>query len=297
MFLPVTSSTGALRVAWDARPGSAFRVWVLLRDPVDLTPDDLHPQRLLPYLLRVPVPTAATSATVHVPVGRPLGICVVGRDERDAPQSFIPNKVADIALDVDPPPAAQRPPPDAAVPERPPNAEAPDTAFVLAQGSSHEAMAAMAARMAATGPSPSPAAPGPTGFGLRQQWYLARLEFDAGPPSSPRVVIQRPTFIGPAELAAWAETLPDDAKALPAGCDGLVDATTPEDAMAFFVVLQGPCPWRPIPLAPASPPFERIDAPYVLGDARGRLAAIEARNSAASPAFFDILTAARRGLP
>lgn len=294
MFLPVTSATGALKVTWGAAPGHNFRVWVLLRDPSALTPGDLHPQHLLPHLIRVPVEPGLTELVVHVPVGRPLGVCIVGRNPEDGPQSIIPTHCADVSLDIDPAPSPTLP--DAPRRTLESQAAPADTPFVLAPGSSHEAMVALAARIAATAPNPAPVLKGPTGFGLRQQWYLARLAFEPAPPLTPRVVIQRATFIGPLELNAWAETLPADAIALPAACDGLIDANTPEDGLAFFVVLQGPAPWRPILVSPASPPFESIAQPFALGDAKGRLAAIAQANAAPSPAFVDILTAAHRGL-
>jgi hypothetical protein len=106
-------------------------------------------------------------------------------------------------------------------------------------------------------------------FGTKQRWYLSRIGWNRS--TQDLVIVARPTFISMEDLALWEQAPPDEAVALPAGCDGLIDATSPEGTVTFYAVLEGPAPWRPLRLAPVPPPFDTVHAPFVLGDANGRL--------------------------
>ena len=107
------------------------------------------------------------------------------------------------------------------------------------------------------------------GFGARQRWTLTRFGFETS--DVPRALVLRPTFIDEATLASFQAALPADAVPVPIGADGLVDAVSDDDAMMFYALLEGPAPWRPVPLRPLSPPFEESLRPFVLGDAAARL--------------------------
>lgn len=107
------------------------------------------------------------------------------------------------------------------------------------------------------------------GFGARQRWTLTRFGFETS--DLPRALVLRPTFIDEATLASFQAALPADAVPVPIGADGLVDAVSDDDAMMFYALLEGPAPWRPVPLRPLSPPFEESLRPFVLGDAAARL--------------------------
>ncbi|MFO0748700.1 MAG: hypothetical protein U1F43_24010 [Myxococcota bacterium] len=110
------------------------------------------------------------------------------------------------------------------------------------------------------------------------------------------MVVIRRTFIGEHDLEAWAAAPPPDAHDLPAVCDGFVDALTPDDEMAFYAVLQGPAPWRPLPLTTIQPPFESCRNPCFIGDGRARLGPW-LRGAPPSGPQRELLEAALRGAP
>jgi hypothetical protein len=323
MFTPASTRTGALRVAWEAprEPVSDARLWLLLADPETLSPDALLPEHLLRDLIRLPVEAAAGACVVHAPVGRPLGLALVGRDQTDAPCTLPLARVSEVGL----PPlhgahvapaayvdvrdrggsdgvsgheaAAGRPRASQAGPR-----EVAGPLVVASRGAtspigSPPAVAELAARLLASAPRP----PAPTmagGFGLTQPWYLARLAFDAAPRTG-LCLIRRSTFISGGDVQRWKEGPPEDAVPLPEGCDGVVDGLAEEGRTTFYVVLAaGPSagpPWLPLPLSPVQPPFERCEAPLVLGAARARLEA--ALSHDAPRPLRELRDAALRGLP
>ncbi|MCC6623955.1 MAG: hypothetical protein IT385_22045 [Deltaproteobacteria bacterium] len=270
MFTPIESSTGALDVRWDDDPTVAtLEAWLLLVDPAGIDPDTLAREAFLRELIRVPIDARALRARVHVPVGRPLGLALVARDAAGLP-------LGPRAFTLDAPERSQ---PEA--------------------GSVASLERVVAERLAV----PAPRVLGPTGFGMRQRRTLNRLAFpvDAGP--APRVAIVRATFIHEEDVRAWAEGPPDDAVPLPPDADGLVDAATPDDVMAFYVVLEasgeGAGPWRPLVLTPVPPPFDATARPCVIGDGPARAAALRASAPDSGPAreLVDAALVALGGTP
>ncbi len=79
-FVSARSHTGSLELRWVPFPADELHVWVLLADPASLMPADLRPDALLRELIRVPADAATGAATVYVPVDRPLGVLLMGRD-------------------------------------------------------------------------------------------------------------------------------------------------------------------------------------------------------------------------
>jgi len=260
MFTAVRSSTGALEVAWRDDPEVAsLEAWVLLVDPDALDPASLDRQAFMRELIRVPLAPRAGQARVYVPVDRALGLALVARDA--AGQALAPRDFTIAA----------------------PLAAAEREATSLAGPAARDVASlerALAERLAV----PAPRTLGPTGFGMRQRWTSSRLAFtpEAGP--APRLAVVRPTFIHEDEIRAWADAPPADAIALPPDADGLIDAATPDDAMAFYVVLEGPAPWRPLTLSPVPPPFDATRRPHVIGDGRARAAELARTMPADGPA-------------
>jgi hypothetical protein len=311
LFAPHVARTGVLGIRWTPTPGARnVRIWVLLAAPHLLSAEDLSPERLLPRLIRIPVAAMASEARVHVPVGRPLGVAIVGESDDGSPIPMLPSACVDLPLEIDggsnpaPPP---EPPPATTVPAAAPPvvtpavtravAPAPTTPSlsVLSETAS-EAVCALARRLSAQLPIQPPAPVSPGGFGMTQPFYLGRISFAPGTPHAPRVLVHRQTFIDPASLAAWRAGPPDDAVPLPDACDGAIDALTSEGRTSFFALLQGPEPWEALPLTPSSPPFEEIRHPIVLGDPTAPLAALTARAAASSGALRELLQASIDGL-
>jgi hypothetical protein len=146
----------------------------------------------------------------------------------------------------------------------------------------------------ANAPPPPPRTPPPAGFGLQQPWYLGHLSFPAET-AAPRLVVRRTTFIQATDLQAWREAPPADAMPLPDRCNTIIDAIADVGETAFYAVLEGPGPWRSLPLVPLGPPFSGVLEAFVFGNARARLdAAIEAALArGADPMVLEILDAAR----
>jgi hypothetical protein len=337
MFVRCATRTGTLRVTWEppATPASEARLWLLLVDPATLTPDALHPARLLRELIRIPVAPQAGEAIVHAPVERPLGLALVGRDAADAPtllaqvtwaETQLPDAAPEPwAASVERPgraplgPFVEAPAPPTAGPVAPSGLAAPAPSAPRGTGSvgplphpaAHQpappdrrraphpvrpdAIAELAARLLAAAPRPRPE-PVPGGFGLAQPWTLGRLCFEPLAADVPHVLVRRATFIDGASVAAWAETPPADAIPLPPGCDGVVDGLSETGSTAFYLVLaRSGGGWRSLPLHPVPPPFDRCAAPLVLGPALARL---EAALGADAPApLRELLLDALRGLP
>jgi len=158
-------------------------------------------------------------------------------------------------------------------------APARDTELVFVEDASHDGFSrAVGAARALLGRAPTlPSEPAAGCFGARQRWHLIRLAFlpAAG---GPRALVRRTTFMDADTIASWVDAPPDDALPLDPAEDGLVDGLTPEGATAFYVLLEGPAPWRSLPLAPAAPPFDAVRRPRALGEAAGRaIAAVRAR--------------------
>lgn len=325
-FIPAHSPTGSLELAWPPFAAAELHAWVLLCDPSTLTPAALHPEALLRELIRVPLDPERGAATVYVPVDRPLGVLLMARDADGRP---LPSPAPTVRSG--PPVARSAAPPEAPRPDTTPKAPAPATPpaamppaaagralpLVFARGKEPlPDLSAMARRIAervgataSTVPANAPSAADPAsdaahaagdaaprqGFGARQRWTLTRLGFAPAGPHRERALVVRATFLSPAELGAWERALPDDAVPLPPECDGLVDARTPDDAMAFYAVLEGPAPWHPLPLQLLNPPFDECRRPFVLGDAARRLAPLAAATPT-SEAHASLVAAALRGL-
>jgi len=319
-FIPALSHTGSLELAWTPLAASELHVWLLLTDPAALTPDALHPEALLRELIRVPVDPERGAATIYVPVDRPLGVLLMARDADGRP---LPSPIPTVRSG---PPVARVSPP-ASTPEdsptlkssigaavsRPPR-PAPQSAarslpLVFARGKEPlPDLSAMARRIADRLGAPALAEPTPTaeppegppppprqGFGARQRWTLTRLGFAPAAPDRERALIVRATFLSPETLLTFESALPDDAVHIPPDHDGLVDAQTPDDTMAFYAVLEGPAPWRPIAIELLNPPFDACRRPFVLGDAAHRLAPLAA-TAPTSEAHASLIAAALRGL-
>ena len=84
-FVPTRSATGSLELRWVPFPADELHVWILLTDPASLVPGDLRPDSLLRELIRVPADAATGTATVYVPVERPLGLLLMARDAAGRP--------------------------------------------------------------------------------------------------------------------------------------------------------------------------------------------------------------------
>lgn len=84
-FLAVTSRTGSLTVTWAPTQAAELHVWILLADPRTMDPSDLHPERLLEHLIRVPVAVSSGMETVWVPIHRPLGVTLAARSADGRP--------------------------------------------------------------------------------------------------------------------------------------------------------------------------------------------------------------------
>jgi len=273
MFEAARSETGALELRWRPAGLTSAAVWILLVDPRTLDPELVAREAFLRELIRVPVDVSAGRAVVHVPVDRPIGLALVARGAGDGP-------TAPVEL-------AWR----EALVAKP---EARAGAGVFAGAADPARFQALVRTVAEQVAAPPPRAPGPTGFGVRQRRTLTRLSFE-GTAGAPRVVVARPTFIAAEDLLAWREAPPADAIALPADADGIVDAATAEEAMAFYAVLEGPAPWRPLTLSPVPPPFDTVTRPFVWGDAATRLGALLASAPADGPGR-ELALAAARGL-
>lgn len=323
-FIPAHSPTGSLELAWPPFAAAELHAWVLLCDPGALTPAALHPEALLRELIRVPLDPERGAATVYVPVDRPLGVLLMARDADGRP---LPSPAPTVRPG--PPVARSASPPEPpradGPPKAPPAATTPAAAgralpLVFARGKEPlPDLSAMARRIAervgaavgpaTTEPANAASATDPAtdaaqasgdasprqGFGARQRWTLTRLGFAPAGPHRERALVVRATFLSPAELRSWERALPDDAVPLPPQCDGLVDARTPDDAMAFYAVLEGPAPWHPLPLQLLNPPFDESRRPFVLGDAARRLAPLAAATPT-SEAHASLVAAALRGL-
>ncbi len=316
-FTRAISTTGSLELAWPPTHQGELHAWLLLLDPERISPSDLHPERLLAELIRIPLSPASGQSTVYVPVGRPLGLMLVARDEAGHPLVPPALTVADGRPVTRTAPSPARAPAPARIDpraygriplvfaehRRPPDFDA------LAKRVADRTAPPPALRPFATpaGPSKKPMeTPEPsifsmtrpqTGFGLRQRWTLTRLHV---PPSdTDRLVIARTTFIADADIRAWATAPPPDAIPMPPRCDGIVDGLHPEDTMVFYLVLErSPDLFHPVTPTPVAPPFEASRSPLLLGDPRARLEAITPRPGEAFAALLEAaLTSLVNGVP
>lgn len=321
-FLCVSSATGALKLRWPPARCAELHAWVLLIDPTRLTPADLHPERLLSELIRIPLAPESGLATVYVPVARPLGVMLVARDDAGEP---LEPPALEVELGRPVTRTATQPPPreapSRAAPQIDPRAYTP---LVFAANRNPPDFGSLARRVAervAPGPSapstpsapsnpstesmnrppsPSTASIHPvSGFGARQRWTLTRLAFPRGRDGVERVIVARTSFIAPHDVAAWAIEPPRDACPVPAECDGLVDGASPEDTMIFYLLLERDRDaWLPIVPSLVPPPFDTVTRPALLGDPVARLEALPPQPSEAFAALMrDALESAVRGLP
>ncbi len=130
------------------------------------------------------------------------------------------------------------------------------------------------------------------GFGAKQRWTLTRLGFAPATCNRERVVVVRSTFLDATTIASWEAAPPADAIALPAAADGLVDALTADDAMAFYAVFErSEDAWRSLPVTLLNPPFEEAQRPFIIGDAAARLLPLASRPTT-SDAHASLVAAA-----
>lgn len=333
-FLVVTTPTGALEVGWGETSATELHVWVLLADPRTVDPRALHPEQLLPNLIRVPVDPTAGRATVYVPSLRSLGVTLVLRGSDGAPLEP-PTFTVSPRLPT-PTPAPSPAPTAARIRIRP--GEAGPTASASAptdltapaattterqriplvfaragsgppglrgtaqsrpeEPSDFDALRARVAALAALAPRPQ-AAPTSTdaqaGFGVRQRFTLTRLAFPATTRGERRQLVAQTMFIGRSDLESWRREPPSWSFPVPLDSDGVVDGLAPEDQVVFYALLvERDGAWVPAPLTPSSPPFDDIARPFILGDARRRLE--EALHTSPSDALRELVEQALASL-
>jgi|GEM_PF-1696239 len=327
-FLQARSQTGSLELRWVPFPADELHVWVLLTDPTSLVPSALRPEALLRELIRVPADAATGVATVYVPVDRPLGVLLMGRDSAGRPCPVPPftvrsgapvaraavqeNSVAAVST------AGKS---DSAAPKndgkaiplvfargRDPIPDLGNMARRIADRVGVRAPAAPVVPILATVVTTAPVTPNPPslslvasptarlGFGAKQRWTLTRLGFAPGTPQRTRVVVVRPTFLDATTIAQWEVAPPADAIALPADADGLVDALSADDAMAFYALFEQTIEgWQSLPLTLLNPPFDESVVPFAIGDVAARLAHLATRPTT-SDAHASLVAAALRVL-
>lgn len=260
--LVVESATGSLVVGWPPLPApSPAHVIVALRPLSECDAAAFWAGALDADLIRYPVEGHRGRAELHVPAGRRVEVLLVAREP--ARGGLLATVALTLLETVTPSPCPAPPPP-------------PRPDLVLVDDVDLDALAArVAAAYRGEAPAPAPQrAGGP--FGTRQRWYLTRLAWSA-PPGVPLAVVRRTRFIDAAAVEAWRHEPPDDALPLPSGSDGLIDALTPEAQTAFYCVLAGPSPWRPVAIGPCPPPFDRVCSPAPIGHVVERLAEALAR--------------------
>ncbi len=276
LWTPAVAADGRLDVHWPSLEPEPHRLVVVVAlrriDEADVAgfwAGDFDAD-----LVRQPAERGATAATLYVPAGRPLWLGLVATDAAGAPAPAVASGALDARSGVGAGARALEGP----VPHSHPPDAGTELVFVAGPGESAPDLAALAGRVArqvvgGADAAGSMAPPARGAFGAKQRWYLTRLGWPEGADSGPRALIRRPTFITAEEVARWSHELPPDAEPLPPDADGLVDGATPDDATAFYVVMQGPAPWRPLPLAPIPPPFDASRRPVLVGDVESPLTA------------------------
>lgn len=208
-------------------------------------------------LLRVPVTPDQGHASAFVPAHRPVSLLLVFRDAKNGGVNPGQVQVLPIAAAIRPAPPKPSDDSDASG----------GCAFVFVDDSGAPDLHKLASRVAAhfSGKKvPKPPLREGGAFGTKQRWTLSRLTW-VPTPKAPLRLIVRPTFIESTEINQWEDALPTDARAMPPGTDGLIDATTPAECFAFYCVLEGPAPWRALPLTPLLPPFSGIKRLHSVG--------------------------------
>lgn len=290
-FLRTVAAHGELTLSW--APFAARRAFVVvaLREPESFGAEAFWSGAVDNDLIRIPVVAAEGRAVVFVPAGRPVAMTLVARGA-DGALLPAPTLLAAPQHDISDEPVESAPGSTAAtqhseaarlpgpvVHSAPPSR---DTPFVFVADEAAPDLTALARRVAerATDGAAAPvvpARPRPSCFGTRQRWYLARLALP-GAGTGPRLLVRRATFMDADLVASWAMDPPEDAVAVAADADGLIDGLAPEDETTFYVLLAGPAPFRPLPLMPVAPPFDAVACPVAVGPAAERLdAAIAAR--------------------
>jgi hypothetical protein len=259
----VQSAHGRLRVSWDIEdlPKDVARasVTVVLRTVRSRDVEALLRGDFKNDCLRIPVTMSDGSECVYVPSDRVLTL-FLGLYDRQGQLLTSPS----ISVRDEAEPAEGSELMDAQTEK--------DPEFVFVEGGKTPELRKLAQNVARslTGQATKPTKSHHVGsFGTKQRWYLSRIGWNRS--SKELLLVARPTFISMEDLALWADSPPDEAIPLPADCDGLIDATSPEGSVTFYAVMEGPAPWRPLRLAPVPPPFDTMHAPFVLGDANVRL--------------------------
>ena len=263
-FVTTSSADGQLALTWNPQPTSGRAFLIISLRPLELADEpSFVAGKLDNDLIRMPVDLALGGVVASVPAGRTISVGVV----ITAP---------DRALHPGPPLRIGEAPDPRTLLEAPvthDHTPSPETPFVFAGRGPHPDLEAMARRIRSDGDAPDmPPLPSRDGgcFGARQRWYLTRLRFDASE-TGELAIVRRAVPFGEAELRAWEDAPPEDADRVSTNHDGLIDGITPDETSAFFAVLRGPAPWRPLRLMPSQPPFTDVANPVVLGDPRPRL--------------------------
>lgn len=292
LWTPVESPAGRLDVGWSAPlPTGATRAAVIvsLRSVADADVALFWAGDLDGDLIRQPVEVGARTATLWVPSGRPLWLALVASDGSGRPLPCpAVSLLAPVEADGEPgsPQGRLRPRAlEGPVAHDHVASSLPELVFVEQAGHTPPDLDALARRVAERAAGDAPVTPAAAahgaargGFGARQRWYLTRLGWPRPSGDEPRALVRRQTFITAEDAASWRDALPDDATPVADGADGLVDAVTAADKTAFYVVLTGPAPWVPLPVAPVPPPFSACRHPMLLGDVVSQLSGtIQAR--------------------
>jgi hypothetical protein len=293
-FLRTVAAHGELALSWEPFPARRAFVVAALREPESFGAEAFWSGAVDNDLIRIPVVAAEGRAVIFIPAGRPVALTLVARgadgallpapllvaapqhSDRDVLDCTDPND--DVATQHRDAPKLPGPVAHRAAPSR-------DTPFVFVADEAAPDLTALARRVAerATDGAAAPvvpARPRPSCFGTRQRWYLARLALP-GAGAGPRLLVRRSTFMDADLVASWAAGPPEDAIAVAADADGLIDGVAAEDDTTFYVLLAGPAPFRPLPLMPVAPPFDAVRRPMTVGPAAERLdGAIAARLTA-----------------
>ncbi|MCB9728938.1 MAG: hypothetical protein H6744_07600 [Deltaproteobacteria bacterium] len=307
-WLVASSPDGELRLTWTppAEPPARANLLVCLRPIPDADLAAFWAGDLDADIIRHPVRPEAAAAILRVPAGRELHLALVWRHADGTPE---PAETLRLLAPAPAPRTLEAPVSHVGHEGDEPGA-APELVFVEGTRSPDlESLARRVALSAAGGralPAAAPSAEASQPFAARQRWSLIRLAFTP-PASAPLQMVRRSQVIDPSELATFADAPPADAIALPPDTDGVIDAEPAPDAIAFYCVLAGPAPWRPLPLAPMPPPFDSASRPALLGPVEARLgAAIDERLERLEraplplgelPLALDLLDAALRCLP
>jgi hypothetical protein len=265
-FQAVTSQDGVLSVHWAPLASDERACVVIALRPIE--PDlaaDFWSGALDNDLIRQPVDTGRTQATLYVPSGRPLLLTLI---VRRADNEGAEGRALHIGQRGDSPSQQTLEAPVAHEAEGDPH-----TPLIFAHNARPPGFDQMARQLAAHAGPPSlePEARAPLGaFGARQRWTLTRLTWTERE-IAPLSLVIREQFVDAKTIASWTEGLPNDACAIPPSADGVLDASCPLGELRFYVLLSGPAPWTPVALSPVSPPFDAVKRPHIIGDLGPRL--------------------------